>query len=391
MGVRSAAAITGRSDAIVPSSPANRSDDESPPAGEYRRVQFRRRGRRVSLPASDELAAKVAGQTVASAFVDAVQRFGAATALRWKEGEAWCSLNWSEYADRVARVAAGMRSLGVEPGDRIVLMIRNVPEFHVLDTAAYFCGATPISIYNSSSPEQIRYLTNHSRAVMGIVEDEGFVGRFAKVRADLPNLRRLGVVRGSADFDYDELLSHAPIDLEAAAAAIDPGQLATVIYTSGTTGPPKGVMLTHHNVAWTVESLLRAIARDDLAGKRAHLVPTDGPHRRADDVALPRHVLRLRGRHLPRSRAAGALLPRGSPGDPLRCPACVGEVLRRRHRQSQRRHRPRDEVQRGGRSGDCRSSRRASRIVPLQNKRRRCSSSTRPRSRRCANFSASMR
>ena len=222
----------------------------------------------MSLPTSDELAAKVAGQTVASAFVGAVQRFGAATALRWKDADEWRSLNWVEYADRVARVAAGFQSLGVGPGDRVVMMIRNVPEFHVLDTAAYFCGATPISIYNSSSPEQIRYLTNHSRAVIGVVEDEGFSGRFDEVRAELPDLRAVGVVRGAADFNYDELLSHSPIDLESAAAAIDPGQLATVIYTSGTTGPPKGVMLTHENIAWTVESLLRAFARDDLAGKR---------------------------------------------------------------------------------------------------------------------------
>ncbi|MEO8693642.1 MAG: AMP-dependent synthetase/ligase [Acidimicrobiales bacterium] len=222
----------------------------------------------MSLPTSEELAAKVAGQTVASAFVSAVQRFGAATALRWKDGDQWRSLDWLGYADRVARVAGGLRSLGVEPGDRIVMMIRNVPEFHVLDTAAYFCGATAISIYNSSSPEQIRYLTNHSRAAIAIVEDEGFLGRFEAARADIPALRQLGVVRGAADFTYDELLSHAPIDLDAAAAAIDPHQLATVIYTSGTTGPPKGVMLTHHNIAWTVESLFRAIARDDLAGKR---------------------------------------------------------------------------------------------------------------------------
>jgi long-chain acyl-CoA synthetase len=222
----------------------------------------------VSLPTSDELAAKVAGQTVASAFVGAVQRFGAATALRWQERERWCSLSWTEYADRVARVAAGFQSLGVRPGDRIVMMIRNIPEFHVLDVAAYFCGATPISIYNSSSPEQIRYLTNHSHAVIGVVEDEGFAGRWAEVRADLTELRGLGVVRGTADFSYDELLSHAPINLESAAAAIDPQQLATVIYTSGTTGPPKGVMLTHAHIAWTVESLRRVIDRDDLAGKR---------------------------------------------------------------------------------------------------------------------------
>ena len=222
----------------------------------------------MSLATSDELAAEVTGQTVASAFLGAVQRFGASTALRWKDRDQWCSLSWREYADRVARVAAGLRALGLGSGDHSVLMVRNIPEFHVLDTAAYFCGATPISIYNSSSPEQIQYLVNHSHAVIGVVEDEGFAGRWNEVRADLTDLRTLGVVRGAADFTYDDLLAHAPIDLESAASAIDPAQLATVIYTSGTTGPPKGVMLTHRNIAWTVESLRRTIARDDLPGKR---------------------------------------------------------------------------------------------------------------------------
>ena len=220
------------------------------------------------LSTSDELAAQVAGQTVASAFVGAVQRFATATALRWKDGDQWRSIDWFEYGDRVARAAAGLRALGVGRGDRVVFMIRNIPEFHVLDTAAYFCGATPISIYNSSSAEQIQYLTNHCHAVVGVVEDEGFLGRFEDVRAGLPDLRALGTVRGGGEFTYEELLTHAPIDLEAAASAIDPNQLATVIYTSGTTGPPKGVMLTHANVAWTVESLRRCFDRDDLGGKR---------------------------------------------------------------------------------------------------------------------------
>jgi long-chain acyl-CoA synthetase len=222
----------------------------------------------VRLPTSDELAAAVKGKTVASAFVDTVRRSGGATALRWKQADEWQTMTWDGYADRVARAAGGFRALGVGPGDRVVMMIRNVPEFHVIDTAVTFCGATPISIYNSSSPEQVRYLVDHCRAVVGIVEDEGFLGRFAEVRSDLPRLRHLGVVRGSGEFTYDALLSHAPIDLDAAAAAVDPDQLATVIYTSGTTGPPKGVTLTHRNVAWTVESLRRAMDRDTLAGSR---------------------------------------------------------------------------------------------------------------------------
>jgi long-chain acyl-CoA synthetase len=222
----------------------------------------------VSLPTSDELAAVVEGRTIASAFVDTVGRRPDATALRWKSGDDWRSLTWAEYADRVARGAAGFRALGVGPGDRVVLMIRNVPEFHVLDMAITMCGATPISIYNSSSPEQVQYVVEHSRATVGVVEDDALLGRFAAVRADLPHLHHLGIVRGDADFTYDELSTHAPIDLPAVARSIDPGSLATVIYTSGTTGAPKGVMLTHRNIAWTVESLRRAMDHDDLAGKR---------------------------------------------------------------------------------------------------------------------------
>jgi long-chain acyl-CoA synthetase len=224
----------------------------------------------VSPPTSDEIAAAVEGQTVASAFVQTVRRRGGAAALRWKHGDEWRSMTWDEYADKVARAAGGFRAMGVDPGDRVVLMIRNVPEFHVLDMAITMCGATAISIYNSSSPEQVRYLVDHSRASVGIVEDEGFLRRFADVRADLPKMRHLGVVRGEADFSFEELLTNGPIDVEVAARAVDPSSLATVIYTSGTTGPPKGVMLTHRNIAWTVESLRRAMDFDRaaLAGKR---------------------------------------------------------------------------------------------------------------------------
>ena len=68
-------------------------------------------------------------------------------------------------------------------------MIRNRPEFHALDLAVLFCGATPVSIYNSSAPEQIEYLVNDCKAKVAIVEDSGFLERFLKVRAALPDAR----------------------------------------------------------------------------------------------------------------------------------------------------------------------------------------------------------
>ncbi|MER3452497.1 MAG: long-chain fatty acid--CoA ligase [Acidimicrobiia bacterium] len=158
-------------------------------------------------------------------------------------------------------------------GDRVVLMMRNIPEFHVADLAAVFLGACPISIYNSSAPEQIEYLVNHSEAEVAIVEDVGFLERFLKVRTELHNLAHIVCIRdpeGLAPAEvirWEELLDAPPADLDALAGGVDPSDLCTVIYTSGTTGPPKGVMLDHRNIVWTGESLLRVIG-ESLAGWR---------------------------------------------------------------------------------------------------------------------------
>jgi long-chain acyl-CoA synthetase len=218
------------------------------------------------MATNEELAAAVRGQTVPGEFAKTAARRADLTALRWRAADgSWGEWTWRDYADRAARVARGFTSMGVERGERVVLMLRNRPEFHVADMGALLAGATPISIYNSSSPDQIQYLSAHCDAVVAVVEDVDFLERFLKVRPDLPALRGVVVVddpEGLAPDDvvrFDDLLAAEAVDLEAAAAAVQPDQLATVIYTSGTTGPPKGVMLSHYNVCWTTESTRRAI------------------------------------------------------------------------------------------------------------------------------------
>src|SRR5699024_5471149 len=122
--------------------------------------------------------------------------------------------------------------------------------FHILDIACLMLGATPLSIYNSSAPDQVRFLVGHSGARVAIVGDDSFLARFAPVRDELPALESLGVVDpGELDHDvtYEELLAHDPLDLEVEARTGRPEDLATIIYTSGTTGPPKGVMITNRN------------------------------------------------------------------------------------------------------------------------------------------------
>jgi long-chain acyl-CoA synthetase len=210
---------------------------------------------------NEELTEMVRGATVPASFVKTVRSMPEAVALRWKDGDAWREWTWADYAERSPRLAAGLAHLGVSRGDRVVLMMRNRPEFHVADIAVLLLGATPISIYNSSAPEQIQYLVGHCEASVAILEDGDFLARFLSVRGELACLREIITIEDPADgrpdgvHSWDELLTTDPVDLDAAAQVAQPGDVATVIYTSGTTGPPKGVVLDHENICWTVQCL----------------------------------------------------------------------------------------------------------------------------------------
>jgi long-chain acyl-CoA synthetase len=228
------------------------------------------------MTTSFEIEETVKGTTIPSAFLETVAANSDRPALRWRdEAGEWQQRTYRQYADEVARYAAAFRRLGVGAGDRVVLMMRNIPEFHIVDLAATFLGATPISIYNSSSPDQVAYLVGHSHAVLAVVEDAGFLDRFLPVRDQLPELRTIAVLDGAGHGDgvltRDELLAgDEPFDLAAGAASVSPDDIATVIYTSGTTGNPKGVVLDHRNVAFTVESLRLSteMTREELVGRR---------------------------------------------------------------------------------------------------------------------------
>jgi len=221
----------------------------------------------------DEL---VADRTVAREFANTVAQHGDQTALRWMQPDGTLgSVTFAEMGDKAARAAAGLRSLGVAPGDRVVLMMRNIPEFHWLDMAVLLCGATPVSIYNSSSPDQVEYLVGHCAAVVAIVENADFLAKFEPVRAALPSLRTIVTLVDPPEL-ADGVVSHhvltdaEPVDLAEAASIGRPDDLVTIIYTSGTTGSPKGVMISNYNVCWILESLLLSFGwqRSDMVGRK---------------------------------------------------------------------------------------------------------------------------
>ena len=172
------------------------------------------------------------------------------------------SLTWADVRERVDALARGLAGLGVGRGDTVALMLGNRPEFHLCDLAAVTLGATPFSIYQTFTPEQIRYVVGDAGARVAIVE-QAHLPAMLEARRELPALEHVVVVDGDAPDGTIRLAdvedSNGDFDVDAALAAVQPDDVVTLIYTSGTTGPPKGVELTHRAVLSAVGSILEMI------------------------------------------------------------------------------------------------------------------------------------
>jgi long-chain acyl-CoA synthetase len=165
------------------------------------------------------------------------------------------SITFAEYAERVRAIAGGLAGLGVGRGDTVALMLLNRPEFHLVDTATLHLGATPFSVYNTSTADQIQYLFGNARNSV-VVTEPGFL----PVLRDVKGIEHVVLVEGdeAGTLPIARLEQSAPagFDFEAAWRAVQPEDVATLIYTSGTTGPPKGVELTHTSLMAEVRSMV---------------------------------------------------------------------------------------------------------------------------------------
>src|SRR6266540_222561 len=286
-----------------------------------------------------DLDAQVQGKTLCDVLLRNLREHPDQLALSWKAKGGWHHLTWAEYRQRVAEVAMGLTTLGVGRGDFVALMLRNRPEHVIADLGAVHLGATAVSLYNTLAPEQIGYIAAHCEAKVAIVEDRAFMERWEKVRADLPALRWVVMLKDTDAFaDYDwvvswddlvgrgrEALASAPEALEDAWKAVQPDDPATLIYTSGTTGPPKGVVITHRNALWTAASVER------WSNEYQDRLPSD---------------LRYLS-YLPLAQVPLVLLPRGAAGHGVHArgaavhlrgrAAAVGEGVRRHQRRPGRR------------------------------------------------------
>ncbi len=181
----------------------------------------------------------------------------------------WQPTTWRTYAEQIRTAARALIALGLPAGGRIAILGFNRPEWVILDHAAMMAGGAPAGIYTTCSAEEVAYIIDHSEAPLVLVENAAQLAKVKAQRANLPLLKHIvmmkgGEATGSDVLTWEDFLAKADHVPEAALDqridAIEQRDLATLIYTSGTTGPPKAVMLSHGNLAWTANLLC------DIAG-----------------------------------------------------------------------------------------------------------------------------
>ena len=186
----------------------------------------------------------------------------------------WTGTSWGTYAEECKTAGRALMALGVSPGDRVCLLGFNRPEWVIFDIGAMMAGACPAGIYTTCSPTEVQYIIDHADAEVVLLEDEGQWEKVKAQRENLPKLRHIVMMRGAKVSDpqvlsWEAFLAKAAgtpeSELTGRLDGVAPDDLATFIYTSGTTGPPKAVMLTHDNLAWTASAAtdLIALSSDD--------------------------------------------------------------------------------------------------------------------------------
>lgn len=192
--------------------------------------------------------------TNAERFPDTVQ-FVRATECRTSP-----EIGCRQFRDEVVAVARGLVAAGVQPRMRIGLLSRTRYEWTLFDYAIWAAGAISVPMYETSSPEQVRWMLSDTDAMACLVETDAHASILAGIRDRLPGLREVWQIDAG---DLDDLIARGdrvdPAEIDARRAAVTADDLATVVYTSGTTGRPKGCMLTHRNLYFDVANAVAVL------------------------------------------------------------------------------------------------------------------------------------
>ncbi|MGH1575791.1 AMP-dependent synthetase/ligase [Planktotalea sp.] len=200
------------------------------------------------------------------------QKLGSRTAHREKTFGVWRSHSWNDYFNNAKKLGLGLVSLGLKRGEVVSILSEDSKEWMYTDMGVQSVGGICSGVYTTDSASQLEYLVNNSDSRFLFVENDEQLDKFLQVRDNMPSLIKVIVIdreglHGFTDpqiIFLDELYeigaqydSANPNAFEQGIDATKPEDTAILVYTSGTTGKPKGAMISHGNLMYSVAAGLR--------------------------------------------------------------------------------------------------------------------------------------
>ncbi|MCM1293739.1 MAG: long-chain fatty acid--CoA ligase [Bacteroides sp.] len=193
---------------------------------------------------------------------------GGREAYEYKTDDRWSVVSWDDFKKATDRVACALASLGINPADNMAIFSANCSEIFISDFAAYANRAVPISIYSTSTLQQVEYIVNDAGCKLIIVGNQEQYEIALEAQKKCTTLNQIVTINpvtldksDHTTISYDRLYEIGAevhdkyiLEIERRRSEATPDDIATIIYTSGTTGEPKGAVLPHScfNAALTI-------------------------------------------------------------------------------------------------------------------------------------------
>ena len=193
-------------------------------------------------------------------------------AMRYKYYGIWQAYTWKDYYLSVKYLALGLLSLGFEPGDRLLIIGDNAPQWYYAELAAQSNRGASVGLYSDSIPREIQCIAENSEAGFAIAQDQEQVDKILRIKDELPLLKKIifWSYKGLAHYDSSILTAYGdvlklgqeyeakqPGRFEQNVEAGKPDDVCAIVYTSGTTGDaPKGAVHTYKTMRAGADYLL---------------------------------------------------------------------------------------------------------------------------------------
>ena len=214
-------------------------------------------------------------QSIPQMFLARAASRGQRPAQLVKRGGTWQAISWQTMSDSVRSIARGLLTLGLQAGERVALLASSRTEWVQCDLGIMAAAGITVPVYPSSTPDQVAYILHNAEATLACVDTPAQLDKLLQVRSALPALRHTVLMEGQPSQPDPLVLSLHDLMTRGAAATqhsavlderlrgLTPDHEATYVYTSGTTGPPKGVVQTHGNHLFMVQSCGAIIAAQE--------------------------------------------------------------------------------------------------------------------------------